>query len=1134
MGTRFSCKLLAMIIALTMVVTVIPVMDVYGAAKKTVKISNTKVTLYVGTSTTLKMTGTNKKAKWSTTSKRIATVSTKGKVSAKKAGTATIKAKVGKKTYKCKVTVKKTPKLNKAKATIYAGKTTTLKINGYKIGKATWTSSKKSVAKVNSAGKVTGVNKGTAYIRAKIGKKTLKCKVTVKTIPIKKLSLNKTSVEIKQGREYKLKPVVKPSNGSLINKKWWSGNKKIVTVNQTGVVKGVSPGKARVYFRAGGKKTSALITVKEITYGKITYELNGGINAPVNPEAYEEGEELVLTEPTRDNHVFKGWFTDKACTQSISKITSDMRGDITLYAKWHLEPLNIIGEGMDDMIWSWWYYPQVISDKDDVYWGYATKEGYCGVARYDGKTEKTTKTTLKKAAADDHNGLALALLDDKRIMCIYAGGHNTDNEIHIRISDKPFDISSFSTDIVLESAGKTCYGQIVRSNSKYYLFYRVNNHSWAYRSSVDGMQWSDEVIAIKTSMQYYCKVVNTTDDDILRIMMYSNPAAAAPEIRMGFIDTTDNSIYNGDGTTKLADNRNSYDAFNVLQEVEIGKTQRLFDVAVTSPDKPRFLYTSFTNKVKADDSIYYLYDTGKSYKICEGGKSLWDPKYQLGAAFVDENTIVIGRNDTGTDYIELHEYDENQVKFSKTLDTQIGIGWARNARPIVDVKQKAILWHNGYYDQKSYKNFDTAARLYLIDNGKLVDAHKSKVNSVQWAKPNEDNVNAAQEYARKLYEENTMEDYTKSGFTWDNTNRKTGWIYFSGLMMEAFLHADFKQYNGEVYKYYRQHVITDKEGNIGIKGYTAGELDAAMPAVGMLTLINSGNLSYEDEAEFKEAVNYVYNQLEKQTIYSQAGNLWLHSQKSDGTPRPAWTRWNICLDGVYMSQLFLIRLAETINSREIEIKSIDGTVITSEALWNDIYSRMIFVMENMKNPDNGLLYHGYSVEEKTTNKASWSRGIGWFSMALMEAAEKMPDDKKRAVLTSHYEQLMKAIVEWQDSDSLLWYNVTDGREEYVYHKPTENGTEAIYNMPETSGSAMFTYCLLRGYHNGVLKDEQYRAAGLSAFNALVETKLTEEGLKDIYTSSSVTGDKNRYQVNGYTVDDGKGVGPFILATKYAY
>ena len=57
---------------------------------------------------------------------------------------------------------------------------------------------------------------------------------------------------------------------------------------------------------------------------------------------------------------------------------------------------------------------------------------------------------------------------------------------------------------------------------------------------------------------------------------------------------------------------------------------------------------------------------------------------------------------------------------------------------------------------------------------------------------------------------------------------------------------------------------------------------------------------------------------------------------------------------------------------------------------------------------------------------------------------------------------------------------------------------------------------------------------MRAFNALVETKLTEEGLEDIYTSSSVTSDKNRYQVNGYTVDDGKGAGPFILASKYAY
>ena len=1127
-------KILAIIIALTMAATVFPAMDSYGAEKTPIKISKTKLTLYVGTSQTLKMSGTNKKVKWSTTSKRIASVTSKGKVSAKKTGSATIKAKVGKKTYKCKVTVKKAPKLNKSKATIYANKSTTLKIKGYKIGTAKWSSSKKSVAKVSSTGKVTGVNKGTAYIYAKIGKKTLKCKVTVKVRAIQKLSLNKTKVEVKQGREYKLKPVVKPTNGSLVNTKWWSGNEKIVKVNQSGVVTGVAPGSAYVYFKAGGKKASAKVTVKEITYGNITYVLNKGVNVETNPDVYEEGEELVLAEPTRENHVFKGWFTDKACTQPISKISSDMRGDVTLYAKWHLKALNITGEGMDDMIWSWWYYPQVISEGDDVYWGYATKEGYCGVARYDGETGKTVKTTLKKAAADDHNGLALTLLDDKRIMCVYAGGHNTDNEIHIRISDNPMDISTFSTDIVLESAGKTCYGQIVRSDGKYYLFYRVNNHSWAYRSSVDGTSWSDEVIAIKTSMQYYCKVVNTTDDDILRILMYSNPAAAAPEIRMGFLDTTDDSIYAANGTTKLASNRNNYDVFEVLQIPEEGKTQRLFDAAVTEPENPRFLYASFTNKTKTNDSVYYLYDAGKSYKICDGGKPLWDPKYQLGASFVDKDTIVAGRSDSGTDYIEMYKFDGTNIELYKTLDNQIGIGWARNARPIADVKQRAILWHNGYYDLKSYSNFDTDARLYLLEKDSLIADKQGYLDAADLARVKPENVEAVQEYAAKLYEENTMEDYTKSGFTWDPDNRNTGWIYFSGLMMEAFLHTDFEQYDSEVYEYYRQHVITDEDGNIKIKGYAVGELDAAMPAVGMLTLINSGTLGDEDEADFKKAANYVYNQLERQTIYPQAGNLWLHSQQADGTPRKHWARWNICLDGVYMSQLFLIRLAETIDAGEIEIMSIDGSMVTSEQLWDDIYSRMTFVMDNMKNPDNGLLYHGYSVEEKTTNKASWSRGIGWFAMALMEAAEKMPDAEKRAVLTTHYEQQMKALLQWQDPETFLWYNVTDGREEYVYHKTTENGTEAIYNMPETSGSAMFAYCLLRGYHNGVLKDDEFRTAGLRAFNALAETKLTEKGLEDIYDSSSVTGDKNMYQINGYVVDDGKGAGPFILASKYAY
>ena len=73
-----------------------------------------------------------------------------------------------------------------------------------------------------------------------------------------------------------------------------------------------------------------------------------------------------------------------------------------------------------------------------------------------------------------------------------------------------------------------------------------------------------------------------------------------------------------------------------------------------------------------------------------------------------------------------------------------------------------------------------------------------------------------------------------------------------------------------------------------------------------------------------------------------------------------------------------------------------------------------------------------------------------------------------------------------------------------FYKGTVNGMETtVYNIPESSGSAMFAYCLLRGYHNGLLNEEYFREAGLWAFNALVELKMTEEGLTDVYHSSSV-------------------------------
>lgn len=80
-----------------------------------------------------------------------------------------------------------TMKLNKKKATIYVGQALTLKVKGKKK-KVKWKSTNKKVAKVNKKGKVTGLKAGKSTIIAKVGKKSLKCKITVKKVAKKRLT----------------------------------------------------------------------------------------------------------------------------------------------------------------------------------------------------------------------------------------------------------------------------------------------------------------------------------------------------------------------------------------------------------------------------------------------------------------------------------------------------------------------------------------------------------------------------------------------------------------------------------------------------------------------------------------------------------------------------------------------------------------------------------------------------------------------------------------------------------------------------------------------------------------------------------------------------------------------------------
>ncbi len=148
---------------------------------------------------------------------------------------------------------KKQPAISKKKLSLYIKKTATLKVKNAK-GKIKWSSSNKKIAKVTSKGKVTAVKKGKTTIKAKVGKKTYKCTVTVNNP-----TLSPSTAEVYSGKTVTLKVT-----GAVGKIAWSSSNTGIATVSSDGVVTGVKPGKAEITALASGVKLKSTINVKSV------------------------------------------------------------------------------------------------------------------------------------------------------------------------------------------------------------------------------------------------------------------------------------------------------------------------------------------------------------------------------------------------------------------------------------------------------------------------------------------------------------------------------------------------------------------------------------------------------------------------------------------------------------------------------------------------------------------------------------------------------------------------------------------------------------------------------------------------------------------------------------------------------
>ena len=90
---------------------------------------------------------------------------------------------------------------------------------------------------------------------------------------------------------------------------------------------------------AGSTGDKVFVAIWEKTSFSITYELDGGVNHPDNPDSYEsDSADIGLKAPTKEGYIFLGWIDAATSgTTFVDKIPAGSKGDKIFVAKWRKE-----------------------------------------------------------------------------------------------------------------------------------------------------------------------------------------------------------------------------------------------------------------------------------------------------------------------------------------------------------------------------------------------------------------------------------------------------------------------------------------------------------------------------------------------------------------------------------------------------------------------------------------------------------------------------------------------------------------------------------------------------------------------------------------------------------------------------
>src|SRR6188768_2916912 len=158
-----------------------------------------------------------------------------------------------------------------------------------------WSTQDRAVVTVNQNGFVTAVAAGTAQIAASSGGQSRTIAVTVSPRPIALVRITPPAGNVVIGQTLTLQGEALDGTGAIIANRslaWASSAPTIATVNNAGVVTGVTVGQTTISATGEGKVGTSIVSVLPTSVASITIQPNGG--------TIPAGATLPLTATTRD------------------------------------------------------------------------------------------------------------------------------------------------------------------------------------------------------------------------------------------------------------------------------------------------------------------------------------------------------------------------------------------------------------------------------------------------------------------------------------------------------------------------------------------------------------------------------------------------------------------------------------------------------------------------------------------------------------------------------------------------------------------------------------------------------------------------------------------------------------------